>query len=147
MQGQIYNFTECWIISFFVVLLTSKNDHLPLWHGKASGSIPVMKNSKLNFRPQLPQSQLVPAPVLQSGPVFYSTSTLPPNTGKSRTKFLNLRDSVKKSPTKSTAKVSSSVHNFSIREHPLWNSVAHEKVCEGPQALDWVIKGRLEFCN
>ncbi|KAK3534307.1 hypothetical protein QTP86_014227 [Hemibagrus guttatus] len=59
--------------------------------------------------------------------VCYSTSMPPTNSGKSKTKFLNLRDSVKKSPTKSTAKVSSSVQNFSIREHPLWNSVAFEK--------------------
>lgn len=60
---------------------------------------------------------------------------LPNNTVKSRTKFLNLRDSVKKSPTKSTAKAGSPVQNIRTREHLLWTSVAFEKVCEGPQAL------------
>ncbi|GAA6065422.1 disks large homolog 1-like isoform X24 [Tachysurus ichikawai] len=89
-----------------------------------------MKNPRLNFRPQLPQSQLVPGPVLQPNPahsVGYGSSMLPANSGKSKTKFLNLRDSVKKSPTKSTAKVNSSVLNFSTRENPLWNSVAQWK--------------------
>ncbi|XP_058846162.1 disks large homolog 1 isoform X26 [Acipenser ruthenus] len=36
---------------------------------------------------------------------YYSSSTLPVSSSKNRGKFTNLRDSVKKSPTKSTAKV------------------------------------------
>lgn len=114
----------------------SSTDYTPR---RTDAGIPDMKNPRLNFRPQLPQPQLVPAPVLQPNPAHaacYGSSMLPTNTGKSRTKFLNLRDSVKKSPTKSTAKASSPVQSFSIREHPLWTSVAFEKVCEGPHALD-----------
>ncbi|TRY95832.1 hypothetical protein DNTS_024675, partial [Danionella cerebrum] len=37
-------------------------------------------------------------------PAAYTSCTLPLSVGKTRTRFLNLRDSVKKSPTKSTAK-------------------------------------------
>lgn len=109
----------------------SSTDYIPR---RANAGVPEMKNPRLNFRPQLPQSQLVPGPVLQPNPahsVGYGSSMLPANSGKSKTKFLNLRDSVKKSPTKSTAKVNSSVLNFSTRENPLWNSVAQWKVCEG----------------
>lgn len=36
---------------------------------------------------------------------YYSSATLPVSSTKHRSKFTNLRDSVKKSPTKSTAKV------------------------------------------
>lgn len=113
---------------------------------RSNCGIPDMKDPKLNFRPHLPQSQLVPSPVLPPNPVHslcYNSPMLPTNTGKNKTKFLNLRDSVKKSPTKSTAKVSSSVQSFSIREHPLWTPVAFQKVCEWSQALSLSV-GRLE---
>lgn len=56
-------------------------------------------------------------------PICYNSCTLPLNIGKTRTKFLNLRDSVKKSPTKSTAKVSGPGERFS-----LWSSVSFDKV-------------------
>lgn len=56
-------------------------------------------------------------------PICYNSCTLPLNIGKTRTKFLNLRDSVKKSPTKSTAKVSGPGERFS-----LWPSVSFDKV-------------------
>lgn len=56
-------------------------------------------------------------------PICYNSYTLPLNIGKTRTKFLNLRDSVKKSPTKSTAKVSGPEDRFS-----LWPSVSFDKV-------------------
>ncbi len=56
-------------------------------------------------------------------PICYNPCTLPLNIGKTRTKFLNLRDSVKKSPTKSTVKVSGPGERFS-----LWPSVSFDKV-------------------
>ncbi|XP_064858812.1 myb-like protein I [Oncorhynchus nerka] len=54
----------------------------------------------LNLHPLL----LQPLP-LQSPQRNYSSCTLPASMSKSRGKFTNLRDSVRKSPTKSTAKV------------------------------------------
>lgn len=113
---------------------------------RSNGGVPDTKNPRSNFRQQLPQSQPAPAPVLQPNPahsVCYSSSTVPSHPGKSRTKFVNLRDSVKKSPTKSTAKVSGSVQNFPIREHLLWNSVSFEKVRGGPPARDKLLVGPL----
>lgn len=62
-------------------------------------------------------------------PASYSSCTLPSNIAKTRTKFLNLRDSVKKSPTKSTAKSGGSGERFSGRVDTLWASVSFEKVC------------------
>lgn len=62
-------------------------------------------------------------------PASYSSCTLPSNIAKTRTKFLNLRDSVKKSPTKSTAKSSGSGERFSGRVDTLRALVSFEKVC------------------
>lgn len=56
----------------------------------------------------------------------YSSCTLPAST-KSRGKFTNLRDSVKKSPTKSTAKVRASSSALWLANS--WGTFSLEKVC------------------
>ncbi|XP_059419962.1 discs large homolog 1-like protein isoform X12 [Carassius carassius] len=64
-------------------------------------------------------------------PICYNSCTLPLNIAKTRTKFLNLRDSVKKSPTKSTARVSGPEDRFS-----LWPSVSFDKANPSPVVVN-----------
>ncbi|RXN23346.1 discs large -like protein [Labeo rohita] len=88
-------------------------------------------HARVNLRQNLPSASILKQTHLQQmgsqegsiHPICYNSCTLPLNIGKTRTKFLNLRDSVKKSPTKSTAKVSGTGERFSI-----WPSVSFDKV-------------------
>lgn len=88
-------------------------------------------HARVNLRQNSPSTSILKQPQLQQmvsqegsiHPVCYNSCTLPLNIGKTRTKFLNLRDSVKKSPTKSTAKVSGPGERFSF-----WSSVSFDKV-------------------
>ncbi|XP_050981246.1 discs large homolog 1-like protein isoform X19 [Labeo rohita] len=87
-------------------------------------------HARVNLRQNLPSASILKQTHLQQmgsqegsiHPICYNSCTLPLNIGKTRTKFLNLRDSVKKSPTKSTAKVSGTGERFSI-----WPSVSFDK--------------------
>uniref|UniRef100_A0A4W3HQB6 Discs large MAGUK scaffold protein 1b n=2 Tax=Callorhinchus milii TaxID=7868 RepID=A0A4W3HQB6_CALMI len=60
-------------------------------------------NPRLQVNPR--PRYLEPQQQLSAAPKYYSSATLPASSAKHRGKFTNLRDSVKKSPTKSTAKV------------------------------------------
>lgn len=83
-------------------------------------------HARIHLRQNSPSSSILKQPHLQqtvSQEGCYNSCTLPLNIGKTRTKFLNLRDSVKKSPTKSTAKVSGPGERFSF-----WASVSFDKV-------------------
>lgn len=71
----------------------------------------------LNFQQTHLESHRVPQ---------YSSCTLPAST-KSRGKFTNLRDSVKKSPTKSTAKVRASSSALWLANS--WGTFSLDKVC------------------
>lgn len=93
-----------------------------------------------NFHHHLHQQQQQPAPHLSQPTLLnfqqtslesrrvpqYSSCTLPVST-KTRGKFTNLRDSVKKSPTKSTAKVRASSSALWLANS--WGTFSLEKVC------------------
>ncbi|KAF7642442.1 hypothetical protein LDENG_00257670 [Lucifuga dentata] len=64
-------------------------------------AIELHRQQQLTF-----QNQPQPQPKVQPSPNAFSACTVPASC-RARSRFLNLRDSVKKSPTKSTAKVSS----------------------------------------
>lgn len=69
---------------------------------------------------------------------LYSSCTLPAFT-KSRGKFINLRDSVKKSPTKSRAKVRASSSGLWLGNS--WGTFSLDKVCV-PGPRDGTVRGR-----
>lgn len=92
------------------------------------GGLPERKrHPRVVLRHQLSQPQTA-----------YSSCTLPANAGKTKAKFLNLRDSVKKSPTKSTAKVTVPGERFPGRAELLRAELLFDKVRE-------VIKQRRTF--
>lgn len=77
---------------------------------------------------QLQQQQQQHQQQQHQGPhVCYSTATLPASMAKSRARFMNLRDSVKKSPTKSTAKVTGP--GGARLDHP-WGKLSFDQVRE-----------------
>ncbi|XP_037403622.1 discs large homolog 1-like protein isoform X13 [Pygocentrus nattereri] len=81
---------------------------------------------RVTLRQQLSQPQ----------PACYSSCTLPANAGKTKAKFLNLRDSVKKSPTKSTAKVSVPGERFLSRAELLRAELSFNKANPPPVVVN-----------
>ncbi|MGH0121213.1 UNVERIFIED_CONTAM: hypothetical protein FKN15_071553 [Acipenser sinensis] len=75
--------------------------------------------------------QCVKGPCLQNK--HYSSSTLPVSLSKNRGKFTNLRDSVKKSPTKSTAKVKATSGWCSDRS---WSTLSFDKANPPPVVVN-----------
>ncbi|XP_036373184.1 disks large homolog 1 isoform X13 [Megalops cyprinoides] len=78
------------------------------------------------------QQQQLSHQSLQSSHRYYSSCTLPVSS-KSRGKFTNLRDSVKKSPTKSTAKVNSTSAWWSDSS---WATLSFEKANPPPVVVN-----------
>ncbi|XP_073772727.1 discs large homolog 1-like protein isoform X31 [Danio rerio] len=93
----------------------------------------------VNLRQNPPSTSILKQPHLQQmanqegslHPTCYCSCTLPLNIGKTRAKFLNLRDSVRKSPTKSTAKVIGPGERVS-----LWASVSFDKANPPPVVVN-----------
>ncbi|XP_041119364.1 discs large homolog 1-like protein isoform X23 [Polyodon spathula] len=107
------------------------------------GSV-VHFSSKPRMHPRLqyPQPQSQPLPQQQqqqnhhqplSTHRYYSCSTLPVSSSKNRGKFINLRDSVKKSPTKSTAKVKATSSWFSDSS---WSTLSFDKANPPPVVVN-----------
>ena len=89
---------------------------------------------ELHRQQQQQQQQQQPnRPQVQASLSTFTACTVPASC-RARSRFLNLRDSVKKSPTKSTAKVVSSSHAASRPEIP-WVPFSFSKVLQDPSQV------------
>lgn len=81
------------------------------------------------------QQQQMTQPQVQASLSTFTSCTVPASF-RARSRFLNLRDSVKKSPTKSNAKVGFSYHTTGRPEIP-WVPFSFSKVLKDPPSALW----------
>ncbi|KAI1891579.1 hypothetical protein AGOR_G00145240 [Albula goreensis] len=100
----------------------------PLWRS-CRGSTRIFTN-QWAAETMLPSATLV---FMLTFTLYYSSCTLPVLSSKSRGKFTNLRDSVKKSPTKSTAKVKATSGWWSDNS---WGTLSFDKANPPPVVVN-----------
>lgn len=89
---------------------------------------PFQRQHAIELHRQQQQQQQLPSPQVQASLSTFTTCTVPASC-RARSRFLNLRDSVKKSPTKSTAKVGGSSHAAGLPQIP-WIPFSSSKVIQ-----------------
>ncbi|XP_036410254.1 discs large homolog 1-like protein isoform X11 [Megalops cyprinoides] len=98
-----------------------------------------LQHPPLQRQPPLPEQPHPPAPPPlgpQAPRRCYVSCTLPSSAAKARGKFTNLRDSVKKSPTKSTAKVGATSGAGGWRAEGSWAARSFEKANPPPVVVN-----------